>query len=214
MITRAQAIEAKDASERERLAYHHALVATLNQTIQRVGSVYDKGDSYVWLITFTPRLRDAVIVESFKSHTGDESTRVFWLADLKLTYGSEYGRLFGELFGKANMMQNIQHNALSLEQLVAMTTTEQRHRNLAAFLGLTNLPAKGNTMSKKDFIALADAIRLHNRMNSGTAVEFSADHLNVLANFCRSQNSNFMRNRWLEYIAGKCGKNGGAIKAL
>jgi hypothetical protein len=68
------------------------------------------------------------------------------------------------------------------------------------------------SMSKQDFIALADEIRLHNRMNCGTPVEFTTDHINVLANFCRGQNSNFMRGRWLGYIAGENGKSGGKIK--
>ena len=62
------------------------------------------------------------------------------------------------------------------------------------------------SMSKKDFIALADAIN---------AVEndddwFSSRQLNILADFCQSQNPNFMRERWLDYIAGECGPNGGS----
>lgn len=67
-------------------------------------------------------------------------------------------------------------------------------------------------MSKKDFIALADAIRAHNELQEGTVnpIVFGPFHLNTLANFCQSQNPNFKRNRWLDYIAGKCGKNGGA----
>jgi hypothetical protein len=31
----------------------------------------------------------------------------------------------------------------------------------------------------------------------------------VLADFCRTQNPRFDRERWLDYIAGKCGPNGG-----
>jgi hypothetical protein len=66
-------------------------------------------------------------------------------------------------------------------------------------------------MSKKDFIALADAIREHNRIYIGS--EFSAGQLYTLADFCQSQNSNFKRDRWLGYIVGECGPNGGAIKS-
>ena len=69
------------------------------------------------------------------------------------------------------------------------------------------------SMSKKDFIALADAIRESNeRFESGavTAKRFTEEHCCVLADFCQSQNRNFMRERWLDYIAGKCGPNGGA----
>jgi hypothetical protein len=35
----------------------------------------------------------------------------------------------------------------------------------------------------------------------------------ALADFCKAQNPNFNRDRWLDYIAGKCGKNGGKVKA-
>ena len=82
------------------------------------------------------------------------------------------------------------------------------------------LERKGQTMSmsKQDFVALADAIRDH-----GTVIDphstvrisdtpFTKDQVEMLATFCGRQNSNFMRQRWLDYIAGKCGKSGGAIK--
>jgi hypothetical protein len=71
------------------------------------------------------------------------------------------------------------------------------------------------TMTKKDFIALADEIRDHNRTAEQfphTYVPFTAVQLNTLAAFCAKQNSNFKRDRWLSYIAGECGKNGGAVK--
>ena len=68
-------------------------------------------------------------------------------------------------------------------------------------------------MSKKDFIALADEIRDNNRtaeMLPEHYTVFTATQLNVLAAFCKKQNSAVMRDRWLDYIAGKCGPNGGA----
>jgi hypothetical protein len=75
-------------------------------------------------------------------------------------------------------------------------------------------------MTKKHFIALADYIKEHNRLvefKTGTGLEhlrestpFDANHIEALADFCQSQNSNFNRERWLEYVAGKCGPNGGA----
>lgn len=72
------------------------------------------------------------------------------------------------------------------------------------------------SMSKKDFIALADAIRGHNevlkRYGKGKFQPFTMDQIETLAKFCGSQTSDFMRGRWLDYIAGKCGSNGGAIK--
>ena len=67
-------------------------------------------------------------------------------------------------------------------------------------------------MSKKDFIALADSIREHNRVIIHSDEHFTAQHLDTLASFCKSVNSNFKRERWLSYIAGECGPNGGDIK--
>ena len=65
-------------------------------------------------------------------------------------------------------------------------------------------------MSKQDFVALADAIREHNKYEGD---KFTDDQLNTLASFCRGRNSAFMESRWMDYIVGKCGKSGGAIKA-
>lgn len=60
-------------------------------------------------------------------------------------------------------------------------------------------------MTKKHFIELANYIK--------TAPEhFSDSSLHVLASFCKAQNPNFNRDRWLAYIAGQCGPNGGAVK--
>lgn len=67
------------------------------------------------------------------------------------------------------------------------------------------------TMSKKDSIALADMILAHNAAFGQDQMEnrFNAMHLIALAEWCREQNPRFLRERWLDYIAGKCGKNGG-----
>ena len=63
-------------------------------------------------------------------------------------------------------------------------------------------------MTKKDFIALANLIK-----ESGKVSEYSANGtLDLLARFCQSTNPNFKRDRWLDYIDGKCGPNGGAVK--
>lgn len=75
-------------------------------------------------------------------------------------------------------------------------------------------------MSKKHFIALADAIRslsvftFSNQGASNVVVPMFRyqDVVDSLANFCVSQNGNFNRQRWLDYIAGECGPNGGAIR--
>ena len=70
-------------------------------------------------------------------------------------------------------------------------------------------------MSKKHFIALANAIRKHNAsVTAGQSqTPFDGELISTLADFCRSQNFNFKRDRWLAYIAGECGQNGGAIKS-
>jgi hypothetical protein len=65
-------------------------------------------------------------------------------------------------------------------------------------------------MSKKHFIALANAIREHNRLVSTRDESFTATQLETLADFCRAQNPNFKRERWIDYINGQCGPNGGA----
>jgi hypothetical protein len=65
-------------------------------------------------------------------------------------------------------------------------------------------------MSKKHFIALADMIREHNRVLESADHKFSPAQIDALADFCQSQNPNFNRERWLGYIAGTNGKNGGA----
>lgn len=65
-------------------------------------------------------------------------------------------------------------------------------------------------MSKKDFIALADMIREVNTDTSATP--FTDWQVGAIADFCQSQNPRFDRKRWLDYIAGKCGPNGGTPK--
>jgi hypothetical protein len=70
-------------------------------------------------------------------------------------------------------------------------------------------------MTKKHFIALADRIKDANRTaeNDSTmkGYRFSLQNINVLADFCQSQNPRFNRKRWLAYIAGECGPNGGKV---
>ena len=71
------------------------------------------------------------------------------------------------------------------------------------------------SISKKDFIALADYIRGWNITQSSplqdafTDKPFTAAQIEHLAKFCLAQNSNFNRERWMDYVAGNCGPNGG-----
>jgi hypothetical protein len=71
------------------------------------------------------------------------------------------------------------------------------------------------SMSKKDFIALADAIREHNQesrpRDPNGPDPFTLAQIGTLANVLQRSNPRFMRDRWLDYIAGKCGKNGGKV---
>jgi hypothetical protein len=70
------------------------------------------------------------------------------------------------------------------------------------------------SMSKQDFIALADTIRIANKYAAKHEEEpvFSPQALSALAGFCKSQNFAFMSGRWFSYIAGECEPNGGTIK--
>ena len=69
-------------------------------------------------------------------------------------------------------------------------------------------------MTKKHFIALADAIKEHNRLSQrgfNSYVMFTDDQIEVLSRFCGQQSSNFKAERWVRYIHGLCGKNGGEV---
>ena len=67
------------------------------------------------------------------------------------------------------------------------------------------------SMSKKDFIALADAMReqAQNAKNNKTGMVNMSCVLEDLVVFCRKQNPAFKRERWLDYVYGLCGPNGG-----
>lgn len=63
------------------------------------------------------------------------------------------------------------------------------------------------SMSNQDFIELANVIR-RGRWRIDL---FKNGEVRELAEFCQSRNPNFNRKRWLDYIDGKCGPNGGKI---
>lgn len=59
-------------------------------------------------------------------------------------------------------------------------------------------------MNTKDFIALADIL---------SEPPFIDDHFVLrLAEYCKSRNPKFKKQRWLDYMAGKCGPRGGKVK--
>jgi hypothetical protein len=64
-------------------------------------------------------------------------------------------------------------------------------------------------MTKKHFIAVADAIREHNRARNQFGDAFSDEQISTLSVCFRELNPRFNAVRWENYIAGKCGPNGG-----
>lgn len=64
------------------------------------------------------------------------------------------------------------------------------------------------SMSKKDFIALADRLR-DLPTETGPCMQSVLD---TLADFCASQNPRFKRERWFGYIKGICGPSGGPVR--
>ena len=73
-------------------------------------------------------------------------------------------------------------------------------------------------MTKKTFVALADSIRAYNAQafsagtNIASPLKFTHTQIQTLADFCAAQNPAFNRSRWLAYVAGDCGSNGGKAK--
>ena len=76
------------------------------------------------------------------------------------------------------------------------------------------------SMSKKDFIALANVvIETNHKIYYSAGPEsvfgepvFGIVAIHKIADFCASQNPRFNRDRWLSYIAGECGPSGGKVK--
>lgn len=68
------------------------------------------------------------------------------------------------------------------------------------------------SMSKKDFIALADELRRAQLESYGGASSREAAIIDALCVFMRGQNAQFKEQRWRDYLAGVCGPSGGALK--
>jgi len=66
-------------------------------------------------------------------------------------------------------------------------------------------------MTKKHFIALADTIIRSAPADRSACGTFTESAIRELADFCQEQNPLFNRERWLAYVAGQCGKNGGKV---
>jgi len=65
-------------------------------------------------------------------------------------------------------------------------------------------------MSKKHFIAMADALRSIEPVNIDERVQWLKS-IEALADFCAEQNPLFNRERWIGYIKGLNGAGGGAL---
>jgi hypothetical protein len=65
------------------------------------------------------------------------------------------------------------------------------------------------SMTKKDFLALADMIRKANSIRpEGNPRAFGEYAIGLLADFCKAQNPLFKRALWIDYIDGRAGPNG------
>lgn len=105
--------------KRENLAYHFILAAKVDARLLLVGRVEDYGDLYTWQITYTPRMIDAVILETFRSSNGQEpSYRVFYLDDVRSQYRSLTGSSLADkmrgLYYMAKGMEERAQDAVSL----------------------------------------------------------------------------------------------------
>ncbi len=74
------------------------------------------------------------------------------------------------------------------------------------------------SLTKKDLIALADVVRnlrtvpvsLNDKAQPEMAVRLD-DLMDALVYYCANSNPRFKADRWREYVAGKCGPNGGRL---
>lgn len=68
-------------------------------------------------------------------------------------------------------------------------------------------------MTGKDFVFLANIIKQTKPTNpdNGMLLQWEATKLSIAAEFSLKY-PNFKKDRWLDYIAGKCGPKGGKVK--
>jgi len=70
------------------------------------------------------------------------------------------------------------------------------------------------SMSKRDFVKLADALRAErpgDNWNPNKRVQWELD-IKAIANVCAESNPRFKRERWMSYVNGECGPNGGELR--
>jgi hypothetical protein len=72
------------------------------------------------------------------------------------------------------------------------------------------------SMTKQHFIALADALRETRPIQTDDSLLHQTEEwqwnqdVQAIASVCARANSRFNRERWLGYIRGECGPNGGS----
>ena len=66
-------------------------------------------------------------------------------------------------------------------------------------------------MTKKDFIALADALRAEKPGENPNKIQQWELDVRAIADLCAATYPRFKRERWLRYVNGQCGPNGGAL---
>ena len=65
-------------------------------------------------------------------------------------------------------------------------------------------------MSKKDYIAIANKMQgTEPAQNERERRHQWTDDLVALADLFQADNPRFLRQRWFDYVTGKCGPNGG-----
>jgi hypothetical protein len=78
----------------------------------------------------------------------------------------------------------------------------------------TSAQEKTVSMSKRDFVALADSLRAEKpgeNWNPNKQVQWELD-VKAVADVCARSNPRFMRERWMDYVNGLCGPNGGSLR--
>lgn len=137
---------------------------------------------------------------------------------------STQAALESAVVGLTNLIDLKHHDCLLLKKhplpckeldFCVMQDAKKRLEKAQAVLALAERATKqgDQTMAKKHFIALADTVKdWQECAKRGACDPFTEGQLTVLAGFCEEQNPRFIRSRWLGYIAGTNGKNGGKVK--
>jgi hypothetical protein len=116
--------------EKQSLLNHFALVASIAGDLKRIGEAQDEeGSTYEWRICFSPRQRNAVIVEIFQSINPQSAmVRTFYLDDLRATWSldSTYCRTLIDLYSQALHIADREPGDTSIVRYFARAVDENR----------------------------------------------------------------------------------------